>query len=270
MLDKIILDKIEYNILYSPIINKDDVKLHKPLITALWNKLSDEVKQKLIIKNPYNDKHKILNFDKILECYVFDGNETVKYAHLMVNSFFEKGTYYNDLKDKYKLFDNKKCGCCACGVKIEHKFIIKNISTNTFFIIGSECIKWWKYKKVIRNTKEIIKAMLEKKEIPQFCPFCKSSRSCINCKEKQLLKNIITKWRTYSKMKLNDAVSDLTTKVNFGKYKGQTYYKLCQDHNYLSYILNNDFDQRTKSKVIKYIKYRLLFKKPKYQELLTK
>ena len=45
MLDKIILDKVEYEILYSSIINKDDGKLHKPLITALWNKLSDEVKQ---------------------------------------------------------------------------------------------------------------------------------------------------------------------------------------------------------------------------------
>ena len=36
---------------------------------ALWSKLTEERKTQLIIKNPYNQNHKILNFDKLLQCY---------------------------------------------------------------------------------------------------------------------------------------------------------------------------------------------------------
>ena len=69
MIVKIVLDNIEYDILYSPINGKENVKFYKPLAMALWGKLTEERKTQLIIKNPYNQNHKILNFDKLLQCY---------------------------------------------------------------------------------------------------------------------------------------------------------------------------------------------------------
>ena len=43
-------------------------------------------------------------------------------------------------------------------------------------------------------------------------------------------------------MKINNLITDLKSPVVFGKYKGQIFYKLCQDNNYVNYILNNDFN----------------------------
>ena len=64
MIVKIVLDNIEYDILYSPINGKENIIFYKPLPIALWSKLTEERKKQLIIKNPYNQNHKILNFNK--------------------------------------------------------------------------------------------------------------------------------------------------------------------------------------------------------------
>ena len=79
MIVKILLDNVEYDILYSPIKSKNKVKFYKPLAIALWNKLTEERKNLLIIKNPSNEHHKILNFDKLIECYLH--NRDVTHEH---------------------------------------------------------------------------------------------------------------------------------------------------------------------------------------------
>ena len=107
--------------------------------------------------------------------------------------------------------------------------------------------------------------MQNKQEIPKFCPFCKSSRNCINCKEKHTIKHIFRTWRTYSKMKLEDAVTNLKSIVKFGKYKDKNYFRLCQDENYIIYILSNDFNENTKQIIRKYIKYNKIFNTTKYK-----
>ena len=77
MLDKITIDKINYDIFYSPISLKDN-KLYKPLVKALWSALTEEQKKNVRIKNPCNDNHKILSFDKIIACFIHNTEITKK------------------------------------------------------------------------------------------------------------------------------------------------------------------------------------------------
>ena len=165
MIVKLLLDNVEYDVLYSPKQGKADVKFHKPLAIALWTGLTEERKKTLIIINPKNEHHRVLNFDKLLECYIC--NSDTKHEYNLV-----AGKCYSIKKDKFKLFDNQNGGYCCCGASIEFEFLVKNIDSNKLYIIGSECINWWGCKKNISNIKEITKAMLDKKEVPTFCSFC--------------------------------------------------------------------------------------------------
>ena len=130
MIVKILLDNVEYYILYSPIKTKKKVKFYKPLAEALWSTLTEQRKQTLIIN--FKDS-KILNFDKLLECYLHNSTITQE-----LNLVTAKGHTPN--KEKFKYFNNKKHGCCACGVPIKWEAIIKNIDTKTRYIIGCKCI----------------------------------------------------------------------------------------------------------------------------------
>jgi hypothetical protein len=49
MLIKINLDNVDYNVVYSPVNNKVDVKLYKPLVRELWKIATQHEKEKLII-----------------------------------------------------------------------------------------------------------------------------------------------------------------------------------------------------------------------------
>jgi hypothetical protein len=261
MIVKILLNNVEYDILYLPKYGKADVKFHKPLAIALWKGLTEERQKTLIIINPKNEHHKILNFDKLIECYIC--NTITRHEYNLV-----AGKCYSIKKDKFKLFDNQRGGYCCCGAGIEFEFLVKNIDSNKSYIIGSECINWWDCKKDISNIKEITKAMLDKKEITKFCAFCKSSRNCILCKQKHNIKNIFTKWKIYSNMKITNLIDNLKSPVLFGKYKTQTFYKLCQDNSYVNYILNNDFNENIKYKIRSYLKYKHLLNKENYEKRL--
>ena len=56
MLETITLNNIKYDIFYSQIKTKSKIKIHKNLVRALWDELTEERKKKLIIINPYNIK----------------------------------------------------------------------------------------------------------------------------------------------------------------------------------------------------------------------
>ena len=125
MIVKLLLDNIEYDILYSPIKSKTKVKFYKPLAIALWNKLTEERKKLLIIQNPSNEDHKILNFDKLIECYLHTTDITLKH-NLVTNKGHTKD------KEKFKYFNIEKAGCCCCGVPIKDEAIIQNNDTNIY------------------------------------------------------------------------------------------------------------------------------------------
>ena len=61
------LDNITYDLLYTP---KNNCKFYKPLLTALWSKLTENQKHKVIIINPNNPEQKIINFDDM--CIAFN------------------------------------------------------------------------------------------------------------------------------------------------------------------------------------------------------
>ena len=100
------------------------------------------------------------------------------------------------IKQIEKYFKNFKFNdaCqCICGEHIKYLNVIQHKNTNKFFVIGSDCIYWWKnndYNKGVRNTQLVFKAMSKQIEIPKFCSFCYSTRICINCKDKKNINNI--------------------------------------------------------------------------------
>ena len=262
------LDNITYDLLYTP---KNNCKFYKPLLTALWSKLTENQKHKVIIINPNNPEQKIINFDDIVYCFQQSNKHSIK-----CNNEYPSNKNVDESITQYVMKINiqnnsiyqfcHRAGKCACGVNIEYKFIIENIETHQFYIIGSECIHWWDRKRDTNNTKAIIKAMLEQKEIPKFCSFCKSSRDCKNCKEKGQLRTILQEWRQNSKISIYNLLISLNEIVKFGKYKGKTFYELCQNTGYTQFILNNNFDEKTKTKINDYIRYEKILDKPEYKE----
>ena len=149
MLLKVVLDNEEYNILYSPIKVKENVKLYFPLVRALWSKISDSQKKSVVIITD-NKNNKIINFDSLIQCYAYSRQDTLDYGQMFVTFILDKKECNENNIKKYKSF-NDNIYNCACGVKIMYKNIIRNIDTDELFIIGSDCIKWWKYdKKIIK------------------------------------------------------------------------------------------------------------------------
>ena len=69
------LDNITYDLLYTP---KNNCKFYKPLLTALWSKLTENQKHKVIIINPNNPEQKIINFDDIVYCFKQSNEHSIK------------------------------------------------------------------------------------------------------------------------------------------------------------------------------------------------
>jgi hypothetical protein len=271
---KVIIENVTYHLFYTPkIVSGKYCKFYKPLLTTLWDKLTENQKNKIIIFNPIKPEQKIIYFDDIVACFKQRIGHTLKCNNIYpANQDMEENinkyvcnsdeTLNNEFEYNYCHND----GECACGVKIQYEHIIENIETHKFYIIGSECIDWWNRKRDTNKTKAIIKAVLEKKEIPKFCSFCKSSRDCKNCKEKGQLKSIFQEWRQNSKISIKKLLLSLNETVKFGKYKDKTFYELCQNSGYSQFILNNNFDEKTKTKINDYIRYQKILVKPEYKE----
>ena len=85
-------------------------------------------------------------------------------------------------------------------------------------------------------------------------------------KEKEQLRTILQEWRQNSKISINNLLISLNEIVKFGKYKGKTFYELCQNTGYTQFILNNNFDEKTKTKINDYIRYEKILDKPEYKE----
>jgi hypothetical protein len=264
MLTKIIINNENYIVIYSP---KSKSNFYKPLLYALWDKLTDNQKNKATLNNRKNDK--IIIFDRVLLFY------KICKGHTLNHNNNKKSNISNlcNINEKcvYRYFsDNDEEGCCACGVKIIYEHIIQNIETKRFYIIGSECIHWWDRPKEINNSNKIIKAILNDKEIPTFCAFCQCNRNCIKCEKKQYISNLFNEWKNISVLNIANLLTNMNMKVRFGKYRGQIYYELCKNDNYTNWVLNNINDLKLKSIIREYTKYKYLLMKPKYQKLFIK
>lgn len=267
MFVKIMLENIEYDVFYSEINLKQNIKFHKPLCIALWSKITPKQKTDIIIINPYNNKQLIVNFDMLLNCFKCTKQYTMEYFNVKSKVFNDCNFIETDELRKYNFFDNSKLKC-ACGIRICNEHVIKNISNEYYYIIGSDCIKWWKYDKSVINLMEITKAIENKKDIPKFCSFCGREANCKNCSQKQCMRNVIQKWRIHSNIKLRHLFDNLNSNVNFGKYCNKPYHILCKDYKYIHYILSNNFKESIKSILKGYIRYEHILLKDLYKNKL--
>jgi hypothetical protein len=198
-------------VLYTPKFTIQDGKknyilLWHSLVINLWNQLTESQKKKLIIINPYNENIKVINFNSILDCFSFNYSNNIIFKLALIK-FHMTG----DL-DILKGFNyHKNCGNgrkCICGINIIDEHVIKHLETETFCIIGSECIKWWERInfKQIKNLKKIENNFRESEEskrlMPIFCSFCKKEKSCINCKQMKNIRIILYEWNEIKKKSL--------------------------------------------------------------------
>jgi hypothetical protein len=112
---------------------------------------------------------------------------------------------YTDLLAQF-LFKGLLCkekGKCICGACIANKYLIENTATNEKFVVGSVCKDNWCLKDCFSY----------------YCQFCDKKKSngedCGNCQGKKHLRSIFNSWKSLT----ND-------KVDFGKFKGMSYYRL--------------------------------------------
>jgi hypothetical protein len=173
------------------------IKLWIPLVLTLWNKITNEQKQNIVCIRSY-DGVKIINFMSLINCYEYSYYINSTYC---MDSYFAylKGT--TELKD-YKYFE--KNGCCSCGVPISNKFIIFNKITRNKYIIGCDCIQWWKAPPIqvqlLLNFKKNIENKVNEKELmPIHCEFCFRKR-CKNCKVKTMIFKHMKNWIQCIKM----------------------------------------------------------------------
>ena len=142
---------------------------------------------------------------------------------------------------------------CLCGQEIFHNNFIYHINTLNEYVVGSECISCWNnpiYDKQVKVSSEL-----------SYCHFCFRNKKCSNCSKKQYIKTIFTLWKTFLYSKINYLNYNYNTTITFGKYKNSTLYSLCNDENYSSYILNNNFNSTLKTNILSYRKNKILIDK---------
>jgi hypothetical protein len=173
------------------------IKLWIPLVLTLWNKITNEQKQNIVCIRSY-DGVKIINFMSLINCYEYSYYMNATYCWNYHFAYLKGST---ELKD-YNYFG--KIGHCSCGVPIKNKFIIFNKITKNKYIIGCDCIQWWKAPPIqvqlLLNLKKNIENKLNENELmPEHCEFCFRKR-CRNCKVKSIISKHVKNWINYIKM----------------------------------------------------------------------
>ena len=158
-------DNVNYIILkskkYLDKENEDELKVkgsnYKKLSDALLERISDKQKDKITKKN------NIIFFDDLTSCFT-----------KIFNAENDDGTE------------------CICGVHIDRTYKILNTELHQDHIIGSVCIKNWKF------TNEE-KRLMKKEDVDKLCYFCNKRNikiKCRKCPEKLLCKSTFDEWRT--------------------------------------------------------------------------
>jgi hypothetical protein len=193
--------KYEYNILYSKryVENGKDyskkIKLWKPLVESLWSKLTESQRLKLIHIHPYDEKIKAINFLSLIKCYSYNYNDNI-----LFNIERRQGS---KAINKYNYFlSSETGGRCSCGIYIQYEYIIKNIKSEIYYIIGSECIKWWNVSSKQLNILKQHQINISNKEIknnlmPIHCSYCYKKNICLDCNTKRNIRAYFIGWKEY-------------------------------------------------------------------------
>jgi hypothetical protein len=124
---------------------------------------------------------------------------------------------FNELIKQY-LFKGlicKETGNCICGACISNKYLVINKNTNQECVVGSVCKDNWCIKDCFSY----------------YCQFCNRKKSnkenCKDCQGKSEARSIFNVWKHL-----------IQDKVDFGKFKGMSYYKLVDKQpSYCDWIL---------------------------------
>jgi hypothetical protein len=216
-------DLILYTVIYP-----EEEKLYKPLVLALWERITENQRNKIVI---LHCDLKVFNFKQLINCYKHTFGESI--------IFKIDG---NDDDDMYIYFEN--AGCCSCGVKIKNKDIITNKDDNKHYIIGCECIKWWY---VSRKEINII-VNYDKENIQTHCPYC-YRKVCNNCKPKQLLKASFNNLKKYVKDIKGERERIKTQKLNTLLEKK---WKLLEEWLNEEYLKNKNSPKLLSTEIIEY------------------
>lgn len=235
MIREIELDGIKYKVFYVPKKKRNgkDILMWNKLVINLWSVLTNSQKQKIIIHHPFNNDIKIINFHSITDYFKYNFKESITLQIALCNRIKEPD-FYEKLRSKYNCVDPKKPLACTCGVTIEIPYVIINEETEKKYIIGIECINWWRRKKVkwqhvnlLREIKKCLTSEDESKRIvPNYCQFCyKPTTNCEKCKTKTIIRQIVEKWRTktrksfYNKYLLNQTDNEALLEFYISNYK---------------------------------------------------
>ena len=153
----------------------------------------------------------------------------------ITNAFNEKTiVFFSDIINQFKYEGCKKddkCGKykCLCNASIKYQHVITNKASNAEYIIGSVCKDHW----------------TRYDGVSYYCKYCdnrkKSGTDCADCKGKHYLKSIFSSWRGLMKRK-----------VDFGKFKGMSYYKLTNTKpDYCTWVIENSNTSQARKDAIR-------------------
>jgi hypothetical protein len=206
-----------------------------------------------------------------------------RYGKLII-PFAQLINQYNYVEGSYIKFDKNSKNHCICGVTIYAGYYIRNKHTLCEFLIGSVCQKHWndeddndeiiyrcQFCKRRKSNEQDCKNCKKKQKIKEICNKWKNFSHSKRCNrenkilkildhwknlvenKKQIFRNIIRKWKNkkLEKQKLEREIRFMKEdEINFGKYKGMSYYDLLTKTTYCDYILNN-FDDNYRNKQLK-------------------
>lgn len=143
---------------------------------------------------------------------------------------------------------------CICGKKdIIEKYLIENKDTKETCIVGSTCIEnWWGKQRKINA-----------------CKFCgrvnKLESNCKNCSKMKGIRNIFGEWKELAQ----ESARQKKQKIQFGKYKGLTYYDVCTNYSkyegWINFILSAECKTSNDHKItLQRMLDKTKFDKPEY------
>jgi hypothetical protein len=229
-------------------------------------KLSDALVERCT-DNQIEDISEISNYGKMIIPF----RQLIKQYEYVGTSSYTESDYGSNTK-------------CICGVSISKCFLIRNKHTKCEFLIGSVCQKHWndeddndeiiyrcQFCKRRKSNEQDCKNCKGKQKIKEICNKWKNFSHSKRCNrenkilkildhwknlvenKKQIFRNIIRKWKNkkLEKQKLEREIRFMKEdEINFGKYKGMSYYDLLTKTTYCDYILNN-FDDNYRNKQLK-------------------
>ena len=152
----------------------------------------------------------------------------------ITNTFNNKTIiFFSDIDNKFNYEGCRKNECgklkCICNASIKYQHIITNKASNIEYTIGSVCKDHW----------------ARHDGVAYYCKYCdnkkKSGTDCADCKGKHYMKSVFSSWRNL-----------MNKKVDFGKFRGMSYYRLVNTKpDYCNWIIENSNTSQSRKNTIK-------------------